>query len=64
MVSIDDDFLSLLDDKGSIRNDLKLPDSDLGNEIRTRVDNEEDIAVGLIVTVLVHFHVLITCLVF
>jgi len=33
LIDIDDGFLSLMDDGGDIRDDLKVPEGDLGNEI-------------------------------
>ncbi|KAM9842339.1 eukaryotic translation initiation factor 5A-1-like [Aulostomus maculatus] len=38
---VSDGYLSLLCDKGDTRDDLKLPDGDLGKEIQKRVENEE-----------------------
>lgn len=43
-----DGFLELMDDNNEIREDLKLPETDLGKEIRSKFDNGE----GLLVTVL------------
>lgn len=36
-----DGFLALMNDNGDTREDLKLPDNDLGKEIKTRFDNDE-----------------------
>merc|ERR1712088_457477 len=33
LIDIDDGFLSLMDDGGDIRDDLKVPEGDLGSEI-------------------------------
>lgn len=42
LTNIDDDgFMSLMDDSGDTREDLKLPNNDLGKDIRKKFDNEE-----------------------
>ena len=48
LIGMEDDFLSLMDDTGDTRDDLKCPDesNDVGNEIRAAVDNETDILVS------------------
>merc|ERR1711970_1097292 len=38
-----DDFLSLMDDGGDVREDIKIPASDLGEEIRTKFNDGIDI---------------------
>lgn len=38
-----DDFLSLMDDGGEVREDIKIPASDLGEEIRTKFNDGVDI---------------------
>ena len=38
-----DNFLSLMQESGDIREDIKIPDSDLGAEIRAKFDGGEDI---------------------
>merc|ERR1712043_130853 len=43
LLAMDDDFLSLMDDGGDTRDDLKCPDGDIGDQIRTAIDNETDI---------------------
>ncbi|XP_055013663.1 eukaryotic translation initiation factor 5A-1-like [Boleophthalmus pectinirostris] len=48
LTDIDDGFLSLLQDDGTQREDLKLPDDDLGKEILRKFENDEQ----LLVTVL------------
>ena len=41
----DDDFLSLMDDGGNTRDDLKIPDGDLGAEIKAAINDGRDILV-------------------
>lgn len=45
LVDIADDFLSLMDDNGETREDIKIPDSDLGKEIREKFEKDEQIMV-------------------
>jgi len=42
LCSIDDDFLSLMDDNGEQREDLRVPDGDLGQEIRDKLKSGDD----------------------
>ena len=46
LIGLDDDFLSLMDDSGETRDDLKCPDGDIGEEIRSAVNEEKDIMVS------------------
>merc|ERR1712241_1348114 len=50
LLSMDDDFLSLMDDSGNTRDDLKVPaeDSDVGKEVRDAISNEADILVTVL----------------
>merc|ERR1712121_206107 len=48
LVNIDDDFLSLMNDNGDQKEDLKVPDDEVGQSIRKGFDNGDD----LIVTVM------------
>ncbi|XP_059160422.1 eukaryotic translation initiation factor 5A-1-like [Physella acuta] len=41
LVSIDDKYLSLMDDSGETREDLKLPDTDVGREIEEKYEKDE-----------------------
>jgi len=43
LLGIDDDFLSLMDDGGETRDDLKCPDGDIGDEIRAAVSSDREI---------------------
>merc|ERR1712002_1253994 len=38
-----DGYLSLMMESGDLREDIKLPDGDLGNDIKNRFENNEDI---------------------
>ncbi|XP_041480682.1 eukaryotic translation initiation factor 5A-1-like [Lytechinus variegatus] len=40
-VDMDDEFLSLMDDSGGIRSDIKLPDGEVGNDIKKKIENDE-----------------------
>lgn len=49
LVDIDSDgYMSLMDDQGETREDLKVPDTDLGKEIKDRFNNDDN----LLITVL------------
>ncbi|KAK7082326.1 Eukaryotic translation initiation factor 5A-1 [Halocaridina rubra] len=39
----DDGFLSLMMESGDIRDDIKVPEGDLGSEIKTKFENSEDL---------------------
>lgn len=39
----DDGYLSLMMDTGDVREDIKIPDGDLGNEIRTKFEEHADL---------------------
>lgn len=41
-------YLHLMDDDGNIREDLKLPEGDLGKEIREKLENDHEFMVRLI----------------
>ncbi|XP_053556485.1 eukaryotic translation initiation factor 5A-2 [Bombina bombina] len=38
LIGINDKYLSLLNDNGDVRNDLKLPEGDLGKEIESKFE--------------------------
>lgn len=42
----DDGYLTLMSDNGEIREDLKLPEGDLGNSLRADFDNGKDLLVS------------------
>merc|ERR1712098_538709 len=45
LLAVDDGFLSLLDDNGDTRDDLKCPEGDIGTEIMTAMENDRDLLV-------------------
>ena len=53
LIGMDDDFLSLMDDSGDTRDDLKCPgeDTDVGKEIIDSIANETDILVSPVRTI-------------
>jgi len=48
LIGMEDDFLSMMDDSGDTREDLKCPDDDVGSEIRASIENETDILVTVL----------------
>ena len=48
LVDIEDDYLSLMNDDGEIRQDIKLPESDIGAEIKKKHENEEQFMVTIL----------------
>merc|ERR1712042_394930 len=42
LIGMEDEFLSLMDDSGDTRDDLKCPGDDVGTEIRNAIANETD----------------------
>jgi len=44
----DDGFLSLMDDQGGMREDLKLPPGDLGTEIKKKFENGDTFLVNVL----------------
>jgi len=48
LVDIDGDFLSLMDDGGDQREDIKLPEGELGDEIKTRFEGGDDLLVSVL----------------
>ena len=43
----DDGYLSLMDDGGNTRDDLKVPEGDIGEEIKSSMEDGKDILVSL-----------------
>ncbi len=46
LIGIQDGYLSLLQDSGEVREDLKIPEGDLGKEIETKHEAGEEILVS------------------
>lgn len=45
LIGMEDSYLSLMDDTGETREDLKCPDDQIGEEIKNAIDKEQDILV-------------------
>jgi translation initiation factor 5A len=45
LIGMEDDFLSLMDDAGDTRDDLKCPEGEVGDEIRAAIAEEKEILV-------------------
>lgn len=43
LTNIDEGYLSLMNDDNETRDDLKLPEGDLGKEIQVKFDNDEQL---------------------
>ena len=48
LLDIDDGFLSLMDDAGNTRDDLKVPEGDIGEEIVREHGDGKDLLVSLL----------------
>ncbi|XP_039617257.1 eukaryotic translation initiation factor 5A-1 [Polypterus senegalus] len=48
LIGITDGFLSLLMDNGEVREDLRLPDNELGKEIEGKFDSNEEILISVL----------------
>ncbi|XP_008319959.1 eukaryotic translation initiation factor 5A-1 [Cynoglossus semilaevis] len=48
LIGIQDGYLSLLRDSGDVREDLKIPEGDLGKDIESRVDGGEEIMITVL----------------
>ena len=48
LLDVDDGFLSLMDDGGNTRDDLKVPEGEIGEEIANAIAESRDIMVSLI----------------
>lgn len=47
LTDIDDGFLVLLNDNGDLREDLKIPDGDLGTQLRAEYDAGKELVVSI-----------------
>jgi len=48
LTDIIDGYLSLMDDGGDMREDLKVPEGELGTELKNRYENQEEIIVTVL----------------
>ena len=48
LTNIEEDFADLMDDDGETKSDLKVPEDDVGKEIRERFDKEENFVVTVL----------------
>ena len=48
LIDINGGFLSLMDDNGEVREDIRLPDNDLGKEIQSKYDSGDQLLVTVI----------------
>ncbi|XP_036377353.1 eukaryotic translation initiation factor 5A-1-like [Megalops cyprinoides] len=48
LIGITEGYLSLLTDSGEVRDDLRLPEGDLGKEIESRFSTGEDVMVSML----------------
>ena len=55
LIGVEDDFLSLMDDTGDTRDDLKCPEDIVGDEIREAIASEKDILVCIMNTTNIAF---------
>ena len=58
-MNIDEGFLNLMDDGGNPKDDIKIPDNDLGKEIQAKFDKGEDILVTILVSLLFMYNICI-----
>ena len=60
LIGVEDDFLSLMDDTGDTRDDLKCPEDIVGDEIREAIASEKDILVCIMNTKNIAFGLITT----
>ncbi|XP_053548059.1 eukaryotic translation initiation factor 5A-1-like [Bombina bombina] len=48
LICINDKYLSLLNDNGDVRDDLKLPEGDLGKEIESKFEAGEEMLISVL----------------
>ena len=48
LIGVNDDFLSLMDDTGDMREDLKCPEDAVGEEIKNAVEKDQEIMVTVL----------------
>ena len=47
-VNIDEDFLNLMDNEGTSKDDVKVPEGDIGDQIRADFDAGKDLMVTIV----------------
>lgn len=57
LIGIQDGYLSLLQDSGEVREDLKIPEGDLGKEIESKHEAGEEILVSTVTSPNTHHKV-------
>jgi len=50
LVDINDEFCSLMDDSGDIREDIKVPDNEVGEEVKQKFADEQNFLVTVLVS--------------
>ena len=50
LIGVEDDFLSLMDDGGETREDLKIPEGEVGEQIKSAQENDQEILVSLTIS--------------
>ena len=53
LIGVEDDFLSLMDDGGETREDLKIPEGEVGEQIKSAQENDQEILVSLTISLFV-----------
>lgn len=48
LIGIQDGYLSLLQENGEVREDLKIPEGELGKEIESKYEGQEEIVVSTV----------------
>jgi len=48
LIAVDDGYLSLMDENGETRDDLKVPEGEVGDEITAAVDADRDVMVTVL----------------
>lgn len=51
-LNIDDDYLNLMDDNGGEKNDVKLPDTDVGRDIKAAFEKSQNGSSDIRVTII------------
>lgn len=57
LTDIDDGYLTLMADNGDLREDLKIPDGDLGTQLRADYDVGKELLVSNVVLLVLEYYV-------